>query len=51
MARCLRDGDAAALERTMAGLDREQPAADNPKPTEAIPADVAARYVRELPET
>ena len=51
MARYLRDRDAADLERTMAGLDREESAADNPKPTEAIPADVAVRYVRELPET
>jgi hypothetical protein len=50
MARYLRDRDAAALERTMVGLDRES-AADNPKPMEAIPADVAVRYVRELPET
>ena len=29
----------------------EESAADNPKPAEAIPADVAVRYVRELPET
>jgi hypothetical protein len=51
MARYLRDRDAVALERTMASLDREESAAANPTPTEAIPADIAARYVRELPET
>lgn len=51
MARYLRDRDAAALERTMARLDREESAAANPTHTEAIPADVAVRYVRELPET
>ena len=51
MTRYLRDRDAAGLERTMASLDREESAADNPMPTEAIPADVAVRYVRELPET
>ena len=43
MARYLRDRDAAALDRTMVGLDREQAAADNRRPTEAIPADVAVR--------
>jgi hypothetical protein len=51
MARYLRDRDAAALERTMANLDREESAADHPRVTEAIPAEVAVRYVRELPET
>ncbi len=29
----------------------EPETADDPKPTEAIPADVAVRYIRELPET
>lgn len=51
VARYLRDRDAAALDWTMASLDREQAAAEHPKPAEAIPPDVAARYVRELPET
>jgi hypothetical protein len=51
MTRYLRHRDAAALEQTMASLDREQAAADNPKLLEAVPADVAVRYVRELPET
>ena len=51
MARYLRDRDAAALERTMASLDREESAADHPRATDAIPTDVAVRYVRELPET
>jgi hypothetical protein len=51
MARYLRDRDASVLERTMAGLDHEESAADHPTPTEAVPADVAVRYVRELPET
>jgi hypothetical protein len=35
----------------MVGLDREEAAAEHPKPAAAIPPDVAARYVRELPET
>ncbi len=35
----------------MAAIDREQAAAEHPVPAEAVPADVAARYVRELPET
>jgi len=51
MTRYLRDRDAATLERTMASLDRDESAADNRKPTEAILPDVAVRYVRELPET
>jgi hypothetical protein len=51
MARYLRDRDAAALDRTMASLDRDESAADHPRATEAIPPDVAVRYVRELPET
>jgi len=51
MARYLRDRDAAVLERTMVGLDREQSAATNREPVETIPAEVAVRYVRELPET
>jgi hypothetical protein len=49
--KCLRDRDAATLERTMAQLDAEQTAAETRDPVESIPADVAVRYVRELPET
>ncbi len=51
MARYLRDRDSAALERTMATLDRDQAAAESRPASEGVPADVAVRYVRELPET
>ena len=51
MARYLRDRDAPALERTMVRLDREQAAAETRGPLDVIPADVAVRYVRDLPET
>jgi hypothetical protein len=51
MAGDLLDRDPEALERTMARLDREQSEAQNRKVTEAIPADVAVRYVRDLAET
>ena len=51
MVRYLRDRDAAGLERTMVRLDQEQSAAEHRDPTEAIPADVAVLYVRDLPET
>lgn len=51
IARYLRDRDAAGLERTMVRLDREQSAAEHRDPTETIPADVAVRYVQDLPET
>ncbi len=51
MARYLRDRDADALERTMSQLDRTQTAAETRPSAEAIPADLAVQYVRELPET
>ena len=51
MARYLRDRDATVLERTMAQLDAEQVAAESRDRVEGVPADVAVRYVRELPET
>ena len=51
MARYLRDRDPVTLERTMADLDREQVAAESRRASEGVPADVAVRYVRELPET
>jgi hypothetical protein len=51
MSRYRRDRDAASLERTMAELDTEQAAAEARRPAESVPADVAVRYVRELPET
>ena len=51
MSRYRRDRDATSLERTMAELDTEQAAAEARRPAESVPADVAVRYVRELPET
>ncbi len=50
-ARYVRDRDTARLEATMARLDREEAAAREPRPTEAVPPDVAVRYLSELPET
>ena len=51
MARYLRDRDSAVLDRTMASLDREEAAAEAVQPAAAVPADVAVRYLRDLPET
>ena len=51
MVRYLRDRDAPLLEQRMTQLDREQAAAEIREPMDAVPADVADRYVRELPET
>jgi hypothetical protein len=51
MTHYLHDRDASALERTMVRLDRDQSEAQHRNPTEAIPADVAVGYVRDLPET
>ncbi len=47
----LRDRDPETLERTMVRLDQEQSAAENRNSPETIPADVAIRYVQNLPET
>jgi hypothetical protein len=35
----------------MAQLDREETTAHEPRPSDGVPADVAVRYLRELPET
>ncbi len=51
MARYLRDRDTAALDATMRRLDGEEAAARQPRVEEGVPADVALRYLRELPET
>jgi DNA invertase Pin-like site-specific DNA recombinase len=51
MAHYLRDRDASRLEQSMARLDQEQAAATTRERSDDIPADVAVRYVRELPET
>lgn len=51
MARYLLGRDAEALERTMTRLDQEQVAAETRERLDDIPADVAVRYVRNLPET
>jgi hypothetical protein len=52
MARYLRDRDAAHLDQTMTHLDGEQAAAaTTTESVDVIPADVAVRYVRNLPET
>jgi DNA invertase Pin-like site-specific DNA recombinase len=49
--RYVRDRDTAALDRAMAALDRDQAALQAPKPAEPVPADVAVRFLRELPVT
>ncbi|TAM73575.1 MAG: recombinase family protein [Chloroflexota bacterium] len=51
MARYLRDRDPDALERTMRRLDAEEAAPPEAPTDEAVPADVAVRYLGELPET
>jgi hypothetical protein len=51
MARYLRDRDASRLEQSMARLDQEQAAAETRERSDDIPADVAVRYVQDLPET
>jgi hypothetical protein len=51
MAHYLRDRDAARLEQSMARLDQEQAAAEIRERSDDIPADVAVRYVQDLPET
>ncbi len=49
--RYLRDRDAARLGQAMTSLDRDQAALEAPKPAEPVPADVAVRFLRELPKT
>ena len=49
--RYLRDRDMVRLDATMRELDRAAEAAWTPKTADLIPADVAVRYLRELPDT
>jgi DNA invertase Pin-like site-specific DNA recombinase len=49
--RFLRDRDTTRLVEAMASLDRELAAVQAPKRSEPVPADVAVRYLRELPKT
>jgi hypothetical protein len=49
--RYVRDRDSSALDKAMASLDHDQAALQIPKPAEPVPADVAVRYLRELPKT
>jgi DNA invertase Pin-like site-specific DNA recombinase len=49
--RYVRDRNAAALGDAMAALDRDQAALQTPKPAEPVPADVAVRFLQELPKT
>ena len=51
MARYLRDRDTAALDATMGRLDAEETRARQPREEAGVPADVAVRYLQELPET
>ena len=51
MAHYLRNRDASALERTMTRLDEELAAAETRERSDDIPAEVAVRYVQDLPET
>ena len=51
MARYLQDRDGSRLEQTMNRLDQEQAAAETRERSDDIPADVAVRYVQDLPET
>ena len=51
MARYLRHRDGSALEATMSRLDREFARSEEREAPDAVPTDVAVRYVRELPET
>ncbi len=51
MGRYLRDRDGAVLEAEMRRLDGEEAAARRPRSADAVPADVAVAYLRELPVT
>jgi DNA invertase Pin-like site-specific DNA recombinase len=51
MARYLRDRDTASLDATMRSLDAEEARAHQPREEEGVPADVAVRYLQELPLT
>jgi DNA invertase Pin-like site-specific DNA recombinase len=47
----LRDRDTARLETRMQELDRAAEATRSPRGAETVPADVAVRYLRDLPAT
>jgi len=49
--RYVRDRDTAKLAEAMAGLDRDQAALQIPQPAAPVPADVAVRFLAELPKT
>ncbi len=49
--RYLRDRDTARLDATMRELDRAAEGARTPKAGTVVPADVAVRYLRDLPDT
>ncbi|MGA3056702.1 MAG: hypothetical protein ABSE70_01500 [Candidatus Limnocylindrales bacterium] len=49
--RYVRDRDATRLGEAMTALDRDRAALRAPKPAEPVPADVAVRFLRELPQT
>jgi DNA invertase Pin-like site-specific DNA recombinase len=51
MARYPRDRDSAALDTTMRRLDAEATRAREPREDQGVPADVAVRYLQELPLT
>lgn len=51
MARYRRDRDSLALDDAMTRLDAEEAAAHRPSQFEGVPADVAVRYLKDLPET
>ncbi len=51
MARYMQDRDGSRLEQTMNRLDQQQAAAETRERLDEIPADVAVRYVQDLPET
>jgi len=51
MARYLQDRAGSRLEQTMNRLDQEQATAETRERSDDIPADVAVRYVQDLPET
>ncbi|MGC8635299.1 MAG: recombinase family protein [Candidatus Limnocylindrales bacterium] len=51
MTRYLRDRDSAALDTTMRRLDADEARARQPREEDGVPAEVALRYLRELPVT
>jgi hypothetical protein len=51
LARYRRDRDSAALDQAMHRLDEEEREARQPRSEDGIPAEVAARYLRDLATT